>query len=87
MKIEILEINDKLIWLAIDQLRIYSVDQKIINTKNEFLCYFKLTEPTPFIYGELFLDKSGKPILFDSEQSAIEHAKAELDIRIKKNSQ
>ncbi len=82
MTIKIIQIKEKAIWLAIDQLRTYSLDFKFIEEKPEFLCYFKLTEPNPIIYGELLRDKEGKPILFKSVDEAIEKAKELLNQRL-----
>jgi hypothetical protein len=75
MTVKIIHLKDKTIWLAIDQLRTYSSDFKLIEDKPEFLCYFKLTEPNPIIYGELLRDNEGKPKLFTSIDEAIEKAK------------
>lgn len=67
MKIKTITLKGRLIWLVVDSLRIYSKDQKKIATTGEHLCYFKLTEPTPFFYGELFRNKNRKPMLFKTE--------------------
>lgn len=45
MQIETININDKNVWLVIDQLRIYSPDNNSINSCDEYMCYYKLTEP------------------------------------------
>ncbi len=50
----------------------------MIDSEEEFLCYFKLTEPTPLIYGELFRDENGKPLLFDTVENAVKYAQREL---------
>jgi len=77
-----LKINETIVWVVIDQLRVYSSDKMILNTRDRFLCYFNYSEPS-LIYGELFLNSKGTPILFDSEQSAIDYASSELAKRIK----
>jgi hypothetical protein len=82
MKITTIEISGYTMWLVIDQLRTYTADKKIIETKDEYLCYFKLSEPTPFIYGELLRDTENKPLLFSSINEAIEKAKEILNNRI-----
>ena len=78
MIIELLNINDIPVWISIEQLRVYSPTTNLIETKNEFLCYYKLTEPTPFVLGELFLDSNRTPKIFDSVANAIEYARTEL---------
>lgn len=75
-------IKNRIIWLVIDQLRTYTEDYKFIEEKPEFLCYFKLTEPNPIIYGELLRDKENKPILFKTVDEAIEKAKEYLSQRL-----
>jgi hypothetical protein len=45
MKVKEIQLKNRTVWLAIDQLRIYSADFKFIEEKSEFLCYFNLTEP------------------------------------------
>ncbi len=47
MTVENITINNISIWLSIDQLRKYSTDGSKIESKQEFLCYFKFSEPTP----------------------------------------
>lgn len=83
MRILSVTIKATIVWLVIDQLRVYSSDTMNFTTKNKFLCYFKNSEPTPFIYGELFTDNNENPIMFDSEKSAIDYAYVELERRIK----
>lgn len=82
MKVKEILLKSRTVWLAIDQLRIYSPDLKFIEEKPEFLCYFKLTEPNPIIFGELLRDKEGKPIIFKSVDEAIEKAKEILNQRL-----
>jgi len=72
MTVKEMQLKNRTVWLAIDQLRTYSADFKNIEEKQEFLCYFKLTEPNFNIYGELIRDKEGKPILFKTVDEAIE---------------
>ena len=81
MVIRTIEVGGRTIWLSIDQLRVYSQDTNMIDIEEEFLCYFKLTEPTPLIYGELFRDENGKPLLFDTVDNALSYAKRELKKR------
>ena len=82
MKVEKLKINETFVWLTLDQLKMYSEDLAVISTINKFLCYFSLSEPTIF-HGELLIDENKKPIIFDSEHSAIEYAKTEILKRFK----
>ena len=71
MKITSFEIKQRTVWILLDQLRTYTLDMKNTEYRDEFLCYFKMSEPTPFIYGELLRDSAGKPILFKSTEEAI----------------
>jgi len=80
---KIIDVLGRTIWLSIDQLRIYLADHNITELKEEFLCYFKTTEPTPLILGELFRDENRKPLLFNSIDHATEYAIKELGKRLK----
>lgn len=82
MIVKTFEIKSRTVWLAIDQLRIYSSDLKFIEDKPEFLCYFKLTEPNPIICGELLRDTDNKPILFRTADEAIDKAKEILNRKL-----
>lgn len=82
MKVKEIQLKNKTVWLAIDQLRAYSADFRFFEEKPEFLCFFNLTEPTSIVYGELLRDKEGKPILFRSVDEAIEKAKELLNQRL-----
>lgn len=83
MRIETIEIKGLTIWVLIDQLRIYLDDKRLVETKNEFLCYFKFTEPNTFNYGELIKDKKGIPVIFKTPEEAIKYADNELSQKIK----
>lgn len=74
MRIEKIHVRENIIWIVIDPLQI---DNQILN--NQFFCYFKLTQPTDIIYGELFRGDNGKPIIFNSPEQAIEYANANLN--------
>lgn len=79
MTIKEIQIKSTKVWLVIDQLRTYSEDLKFIAEKDEFLCYYKFSEPTPMIYGELLRDEEQKPRLFKSVNEAIEYTKEHLN--------
>ena len=83
MTVENVTINGISVWLTVDQLRVYSNDRSRIETRQEFLCYFKLAEPTTMIIGELFKDESLKPKLFNTVDSALTYARTELEKRLK----
>ena len=74
MTIKEIKLTNRTVWLEIDQLRTYSADSGLIEDKSEFLCYFKLTETTQTIFGELIRDNNNKPIVFNSIEDAIEKA-------------
>ena len=82
MTTELLTIDGSPVWVIIEQLRFYSPTTNLIETKNAFLCYYKLTEPTPFVLGELFIDKKEIPMIFESIPKALEYAKDELTRRL-----
>jgi len=63
------------VWLSIDQLRTYDVnDRNKIIELNQYVCYFKFAEPTPYVFGELIRKKNNLPVLFNSIDEAIEYA-------------
>lgn len=82
MTITTIYISGKQIWLSIDQLRIYNPDNVTIELKDEFLCFFKLSEPTPLILGELFRDNNNRPMVFSSISEATMYAQEELTRRL-----
>lgn len=82
MKIIELEIKNQRIWLVIELLRTYSSDFQTFTSTGKYICYFKLTEPTQFIFGELFKDKSNMPIIFNSEEQAKEYAENYLNDKL-----
>jgi hypothetical protein len=83
MIIENITINNNSVWITIDQLRVYSADRIRIESREEYLCYFKLSEPTSMIIGELLKDESNIPRLFNSVENAFVYAKSELEKRLK----
>lgn len=83
MIIKNIPINNISVWITIDQLRVYSADRMRIESQKEFLCYFKLSEPTSMIIGELLKDESNLPKLFNSVENALVYAKSELEKRLK----
>jgi hypothetical protein len=83
MIIKNITINNNSVWITIDQLRVYSADRIRIESREEYLCYFKLSEPTSMIIGELLKDESNIPKLFNSVDNAFVYAKSELEKRLK----
>lgn len=83
MIIENITINNTSVWITIDQPRVNSADRMRIESCEEYLCYFKLSEPTPTIIGEIFKDDYSIPKLFDSVENALKYAKSELEKRLK----
>ena len=63
--------------MYIDQLRVIDKETNDLVEKEEYLCYFKLTEPTPFILGEL-IKENGFPKIFTSINEAIGFAQKHL---------
>lgn len=70
------------VWLTFDQLRVYSSDRTTIETTNEFICFFKYSEPN-VILGELFRDNVNRnPLTFNSIEDAQNYAIIELEQRL-----
>lgn len=69
-----IQINNTLIWLAIDNYIPLLSDSDSSVEESRFLCYYKLTEPNDIIHGELFRDSEGKPIIFTDIDEAVTKA-------------
>lgn len=71
MKITVININNIKIWLSIQQFLHYK-NGKIADLvcDNEYVCYFKFSEPSDIILGELILDENKKIKLFKSIEEA-----------------
>lgn len=82
MIVRAIQLKDKIVWLVIDQLRRYSTDFKSLDENEEFLCYFKLSEPSSILYGELLRDMEGRPLLFKNVDEAVEKAKGLLNQKL-----
>lgn len=70
MNINEIKVGENTIWLVVEPYR-YG-DQEGKNVEN-FICYFKLSPPNMFIYGELLKKEDGNPVIFDSVEKAIEY--------------
>lgn len=68
--IKLIKINGKRVWLYIDQLRIFTKETNELVQNEEYLCYFKYSEPTPFILGEL-IRENDLPKIFPTVDEAI----------------
>jgi hypothetical protein len=64
-------IGNTQVWLLFHGFLYYNENHELIESLNKYLCYFKFTEPTPMIYGELIKDEVGKPIVFQNIDDAI----------------
>lgn len=75
------------IWLFIHQLHIYQNDDpKNLAEQDKYICYFKFSEPTPIIYGELIRDVEGnQPIVFKTREEAEQYASDYLENRFHLN--
>ena len=70
--VRLLTFGDLKIWLFIQQLHAYPKEhsQKLLQTE-EFICYFKFSEPTMLVYGELICSSDNKqPMLFSTMEEA-----------------
>jgi hypothetical protein len=59
------------VWFYIDNIRYYESNQVIVEKKDEFLCYFKFSEPTIICLGELVKHPDGKIVIFKTAQNAL----------------
>jgi hypothetical protein len=71
------------IYLFIQQLHNYIGDNvNKLNEVHEYICYFKFSEPTQIIYGELLRDVESKaPMTFNSLEEAESYASEYLQKR------
>jgi len=72
--VRVLTFGNLKIWLFIQQLTTYhnNNSQRLLQTQ-EFICYFKFSEPTLFVYGELFRGTwNQQPMLFSSMEATEE---------------
>jgi hypothetical protein len=70
--IRIITFGDLKIWLFIEQIHAYRDDDLVdIHEMEEYLCYFKFSEPTVIVYGELIRENGNKaPKVFKSIEEA-----------------
>lgn len=68
------------VWLYIQQLQVYK-NNDIRNLMGEprYICYFKFTEPTFAIFGELLVDENNLSKIFKSADEAEQFAKVYLE--------
>lgn len=71
MNINEIKVGENIIWLVIESYR--SANPEVKNIEN-FICYYKLSPPNMFVYGELLKTEDGKPIEFNSIEKAKEYA-------------
>lgn len=67
-------VNDK-VWLFIQELHGHDEETKNLVPSSKFLCYFKFSEPSVMVYGELIRDPESKaPLVFGSSEAAESYA-------------
>lgn len=69
--VKIITIGDVRVWFYVQQLLSYDGDSKNIIEISKYMCYFKFSEPTAIILGDLLRDENKKPFLFNSIEEAI----------------
>lgn len=74
MRIRTIKLTNTTIWLALLPLIKYSPELELLETQNEFLCFFKFSEPNPFFFGELLSDENNIPLIFKSEEESVQYA-------------
>jgi len=82
MRIVSIIINEQNVQVTIDPLRCYNTNKVLVESSNEFLCYFKIPELDSPFYGELFRDENRIPLIFNTPDAAIQYAKIELYKRL-----
>lgn len=67
------QINNIPVWFYTEQLSQHShSNREELVPSGEYICYFKFTEPTSLIHGELLKDEYKRPKLFtDSEEAVV----------------
>lgn len=84
--VRIITFGSKKIWLYFEQLHIYQDDDdSFFSELEEYICYFKFSEPTPLIHGELIRGQNNIPIVFKSIEEAEEFATEYLQVRFHVN--
>jgi len=63
-------VKDIPVWLSIDQFRTYNQDTETIDVTDKFVCYYKLSESTGIIHGELMRDANDRILLFNTAENA-----------------
>jgi hypothetical protein len=59
------------VWIYLQQLYENKPESKGVTDINKFICYFKFSEPTVMVYGELVMDEDYHlPAIFDSLEDA-----------------
>ena len=83
MIVRIITFKTIMVWLFIQQLHRYeNHDFKILSEGLEYLCYFKFSEPTQIIFGELIRElEMQAPIIFRSPEEAETYATDYLEKR------
>jgi hypothetical protein len=72
--IRIVTFGNEKVWLFIQELHQHNdknKDLKNLVPSSKFLCYFKFTEPSVVVYGELIRDaETSIPLVFNSADEA-----------------
>jgi hypothetical protein len=72
MREEKIDVNRFALWLSIDQNQ--TIDQETQNViVDGYYCYYKFTKPNSLFYGERFKNEEGQPIVFQTEEAAIQY--------------
>jgi hypothetical protein len=80
--IRLIFFRDVKIWLFIQQLHQNQFDDvKNLISTDQYLCYFKFSEPTVMIFGELIYDHLNHPKVFSSIDDAEKFANTYLEHR------
>lgn len=70
--IKTIKIGNVKVWFYLQQLLTYEGDMSNLLEVKKYVCYYKFSEPTPIIHGELLRDVNGQVRIFNSADEAIE---------------
>ena len=72
LMIKKVQINNIPVWFYISELMQHvQGNREELAPCNEFICYFRFSEPTTLINGELIRDELKRPKIFQSQEEAL----------------
>jgi hypothetical protein len=62
------------VWFYIDNIRYYDKNQKLIEKNDQFVCYFKFSEPTILCLGELVKNLKNEIVILNTSSNTLSNA-------------